>query len=71
MPDCPQCHTWNPDDKTICWRCQTELPRPQAKKSTRRRFAGVPLSLWLAIVFFVVMLIAVQCFAMQYTRMAG
>ncbi len=30
--DCPKCGTWNPDDKDVCWRCQTELPKPLPEK---------------------------------------
>jgi predicted nucleic acid-binding Zn ribbon protein len=72
MPNCPNCGTWNPDDKTVCWRCQTELPKPQEKKKkTPRRFAGLPLYLWIAMVFFIVMLIASQCFVSELTRLAG
>ena len=72
MPNCPNCDTWNPDDKLVCWRCQTELPKPQEKiKKTARRFAGLPLYLWLAMVFFVIMMISVQCFATELSRVAG
>jgi len=72
MPNCSHCSTWNPDDKTVCWRCQAELPRLHTKKSAgRRKLAGIPLYLWIALVFFVVMMLAAQCFAMEYTRLAG
>ncbi len=72
MPNCPNCDTWNPDDKTVCWRCQTEMPKPQEKmKKTPRRFAGLPLYLWIAMIFFVVMMISVQCFATELGRVAG
>ena len=46
MPDCPNCGTWNPDDKLVCWRCQTELPKPQPKKketAAHHGHAGVEL----------------------------
>lgn len=67
MANCPNCNTWNPDDKTICWRCQAELPKPQEKaKKTVRRFAGLPLYLWMAMVFFVVMMLATRCFVNQF-----
>lgn len=72
MPDCPNCDTWNPDDKQVCWRCQTELPKPVEKmKKTTRRFAGLPLYFWVAMVFFVIMMISVQCFATELSRVAG
>ena len=61
-----------PDDKLVCWRGQAVLPTPQEKKKrTQRRFAGLPLYLWIAMVFFVVMLIASQCFVSELTRMGG
>jgi predicted nucleic acid-binding Zn ribbon protein len=72
MANCSNCGTWNPDDKTVCWRCQTALPRPIEKKQrTPRRFAGLPLYLWIAMVFFVIMMIAVQCFAGEFNRLVG
>ena len=41
--DCPKCGTWNPDDKQVCWRCQTEMPKPvEIKKSKPRIFLGLP-----------------------------
>ncbi len=30
--DCPNCHTFNPDERTVCWRCDRPLPRPEVKK---------------------------------------
>ncbi len=42
MPNCTNCGTWNPEDKTICWRCQTELPRPEPPKKKRQNFLGFP-----------------------------
>lgn len=72
MPNCPNCNTWNPDDKSVCWRCQTVLPKPQEKKKrTVRRFAGVPLYLWMAMVFFFVMLVATTCFVNGFNRLSG
>jgi hypothetical protein len=48
------------------------LPKPQEKKTrTQRRFAGLPLYLWVAMVFFVVMLVASQCFVSELTRLSG
>ncbi|NPA90019.1 MAG: hypothetical protein GXO55_01010 [Chloroflexi bacterium] len=48
MPTCPNCGTWNPDDKVVCWRCQTPLPKqePRKKSSKRRLFLGMPLWVW-------------------------
>lgn len=30
--DCPNCGTYNPEDRTVCWRCDKELPKPQPEK---------------------------------------
>ena len=30
--DCPNCHTYNPEDRTVCWRCDKPLPKPVVKK---------------------------------------
>lgn len=72
MPNCPNCQTWNPEDKTVCWRCQTPMPRPTpSRKRAGRRVGGVPISLWIALVFFVVMMIAAQCFISGMVRSGG
>ncbi len=64
--DCPKCGTWNPDDKDVCWRCQTELPKPlPEKKKTRQTFAGFPIWVWIAIVFFFAATSLGQCFISQ------
>ena len=61
MPNCLNCGTWNPDDKIVCWRCQTELPKPQPKKQRRNlRILGLPLWIWLALVFFLILMLASQ-----------
>ena len=53
--DCPNCGTWNPDDKNVCWRCQTPLPKPEAKKE-RKPFRLFGLPAW-AIALIVLMLV--------------
>lgn len=61
--DCPNCGTWNPDDKDVCWRCQAELPRPKQKKQKRRlTFLGFPMWAWIAIVLFFAVTSMGQCF---------
>jgi hypothetical protein len=46
--DCPKCHTWNPDDKLICWRCQAELPKPvEKKKRAPTLLLGLPIWAWI------------------------
>lgn len=48
--ECTNCGQWNPEDKDVCWRCQTELPRPveKKKKGTPKTIAGLPIWLWVA-----------------------
>jgi len=58
MPVCPKCNTWNPDDRTVCWRCGAELPRPEEKKK-KRAFSlfGLPAWTWIALI----LLLAISC----------
>lgn len=65
MPNCTKCNTWNPDDKTFCWRCNAELPKPVVKpKKTTRTVAGLPLWMWLLLTIFFASLLLGQCFLM-------
>lgn len=50
--NCPNCNTWNPDDKEVCWRCQAELPKVTPKKPKRQTFGGFPIWMWIALVLF-------------------
>jgi predicted nucleic acid-binding Zn ribbon protein len=60
--DCPKCGQWNPDDKRVCWRCDTELPRPVEKKVKKPTlFLGMPVWSWVLIVVMLVVLFAGQC----------
>lgn len=60
--DCPNCGTWNPDDKDVCWRCQAELPRPVEKKPRKRQtFAGFPIWMWIVLVLFFLATSFSQC----------
>ena len=60
MPDCPSCGTWNPDDKRVCWRCQTEMPSPKPKKKPAR-FLGMPLWTWLVLALLAIIWGLVTC----------
>ena len=33
--DCPNCGVYNPEDRTVCWRCDLELPKPKEPKKKR------------------------------------
>ena len=60
---CTKCNTWNPDDKTYCWRCQAELPKPQPKVEKKARtFAGLPTWMWLAMALIFIASFFGQCF---------
>jgi hypothetical protein len=71
--DCPNCGQWNPDDKRVCWRCDTELPRPVEKKAKKppTLFLGLPLWSWVVIVLMMVILIAGQCVAPALLNKGG
>jgi predicted nucleic acid-binding Zn ribbon protein len=50
--NCPNCGVYNPEDRTVCWRCAKELPKPvepPKKKDPRKR---LQIYLWIAIVVF-------------------
>lgn len=51
---CPNCGTWNPDDKKVCWRCQTPLPSPEEKKP-KRTFTIMGMSAWLFVLILVML----------------
>ncbi|MEZ4767016.1 MAG: DUF2116 family Zn-ribbon domain-containing protein [Caldilineales bacterium] len=72
MPDCPNCGTWNPDDKTVCWRCQTEMPKPQQKKERKQmRILGLPWWMFLAVIFFIVMILANRWLTSAIAQLGG
>lgn len=66
--DCPNCGTWNPDDKVRCWRCNTELPRPETPKKNQAAFNTTWL--WILIVAMVLCTLA-QCFVLQQSGALG
>ena len=38
--DCPECGVYNPAGRTVCWRCDRELPRPVEKKKKKSFWSG-------------------------------
>ena len=70
MPDCPSCGTWNPDDKRVCWRCQTEMPTPKPKKKPIR-FLGMPLWTWVALGLLAITWVLATCVGPQLLGPAG
>ena len=60
--DCPNCGTWNPEDKRVCWRCQTDLPRPIEKKKRKPIvFLVLPAWAWVMFALLLALWIAAQC----------
>ena len=57
--DCPDCGTWNPDDKIRCWRCGKDLPKPPEPKKPRK--AGSQTWVWVIGILILVLGTLVQC----------
>ena len=53
--DCPNCGTWNPDDKKVCWRCQTPLPTPKPEKPKPQMPVILGMPLWLFILILILL----------------
>jgi hypothetical protein len=48
--DCPNCGVYNPDERTVCWRCDHELPKPEPPKKRGRDPAQMMRRTWIVIV---------------------
>ena len=46
--DCPNCGVYNPEDRTVCWRCDQELPKPKEAKKPRDP-AALQRRMWLIV----------------------
>lgn len=57
--ECPKCGTWNPDDKTRCWRCSAELPLPP--KPRRKHKLSSQAWLWVVAILFSILTLLAQC----------
>jgi len=57
--ECPKCGTWNPDDKTKCWRCSAELPLPPKPRKSRKLSAQTWL--WVVVIVFALLTFLAQC----------
>ena len=44
---CPYCGAYNPEDRTTCWRCDRELPKPKPQK---RRDPQKSAQTWLYVI---------------------
>ena len=58
--DCPNCGTYNPEDRNICWRCDAELPKPNPEKK-RDPQKSAQTWLYVAIAVFLVITILQSC----------
>jgi predicted nucleic acid-binding Zn ribbon protein len=58
--DCPNCGTYNPEDRTTCWRCNAELPRvtPRKKRDPQK---SAQMWLYVAIAVFFLITILQTC----------
>jgi len=64
MADCTNCGTWNPEDKDVCWRCQTKLPHIEEKKKKKPAlFFGLPTWTWVIVVLLFLAPLFSQCFS--------
>jgi len=63
--DCPNCGVYNPEERTVCWRCDQELPKPQEVKkkspgqASRRTWLIIAavIVLWLVLTFLLPLLL--------------
>jgi len=70
--DCPKCGQWNPDDKRVCWRCDTELPKPVEKKKKKQTlFLGMPMWSWIMLILMAAILLVGQCVAPMLLNPGG
>ena len=63
--NCPNCNTWNPDDKDLCWRCQTPMPKPPPPK--KKRTAGFSAWAWVVISLLFALAMMAQCYFFPVT----
>ena len=47
--DCPNCGVYNPEDRTVCWRCDQELPKPKESKKRSSDPAAAMRRMWIII----------------------
>lgn len=62
--DCPECGTWNPDDKVRCWRCNAQLPslpEPRKRRARGTRSNSAQVWIWVMAVLLLVVMTLIQC----------
>lgn len=45
--DCPNCGVYNPEERTVCWRCDQELPKPKEPKKKKADPALAMRRMWI------------------------
>lgn len=58
--NCPNCGTYNPEDRTTCWRCDKELPKPKPEKKKNPQKSAQTL-LYVLIAVFVLFTVLRMC----------
>ena len=56
--DCPECGTWNPDDRLRCWRCNASLAMPELPKKRR---VNRQIWIWIAFIILLVLSTLIRC----------
>lgn len=54
--NCPNCGVYNPEDRTVCWRCDKELPKPKPKKKSAFQSSQTWLYIIIAVFFVITIL---------------
>jgi predicted nucleic acid-binding Zn ribbon protein len=58
--ECPNCGTYNPPDREVCWRCDKPLPAPKPEKKRNPQQAARTW-LYVAIAVFVIFTLLQMC----------
>lgn len=58
--ECPNCGTYNPNDRETCWRCDEQLPSPEPKEERNPR-KRAQTWLYVAIAVFLLITLLQMC----------
>lgn len=56
--DCPNCKVYNPEERTVCWRCDRPLPKPVVKK---KRQLSSQQWLYIIVAVMIILMLANMC----------
>ena len=59
--NCPHCGTYNPQERTTCWRCDQELPKPALEKKKKDPRKLLNRWIYVAIMVFVILNVLQMC----------